>query len=1035
MIKSGPSNVKKFQFFEVIKESSVAPPEDQEIDEPDKDKNIPIHLQKSNISINNVSVAGARQMHAINGLVFINGKAIHKKEGKNIRESLVLKILDNKIIDEYRVYNGVYYDFSIKIFEEIPYFVIVGGNFNEYIIDGQKELFMTTFIKIYNATKFIEDKTGRMPVPPGLGPTDEPYPDLLVKRIKLLKRLSDDKLVCDTEGDKMEGYESFQNINAFSISDNFTHAAVSLDKGGILLIYGKPNMLECSTKEMKMIYLPKIMVKDREAHITNLNFVNLRLNNYMKRILYASTANSVYYYIWDYEVEKYSTAENRIELKELNQDGKGAYSGCIDIKDRYLLMGSSMDDFIGEYENLEFGKTWFFDGKKTIVKYYNEYIVFVIFGETESSLQIYDKTNQFFVYYDVGHKKIIGVCSDENNYLYAFYEETPVKKYIAKLREKKTKEKFDIFFEKKFFDDAVIYAENLGFNKQKISEISLKRAEYEYSKGDFRKSIDEYIKTINYYEPSNVIQKYLEQSKLDYLIKYLEAIVDNIDFKIKALEDYKNYTTLLLNCYITQEEFHKLKEFIDQKGKYFSEDIIKTVIKVCLQAEKIDIALSIAKKNKLIEEYLKILIIKLNRYGEAIDILEESEQNDLKVTNKDKIDLYYKFGEYFLKTEGEKEDYSDKFFNSVSKFIENNQTVLDKKDIVKLIEIFVDSSKYFTILFEKMDSFHLDYEQDMIHRRIELCLEEGEIDKNKDKIIEIIKDERYAGKYDCQYLVMLFKNKNFLQGVEALSEYHKFNNELLSIYMDRKDYEKIINLCKNQGSTNPSLWYVSLDFFMNKEFRQSLNNEEIGTLNKYLKEFLQKLLESDAMLSIKILEIINEKNNDISLGILNDFFNKAIEMEDKCIEEQKKRYDNYNTQINDVTNEIKDLNTKAYTTDLNKCSECSMPMSLPFMIFECGHKFHNLCLGINKNINGKYNCRKCKEKKNKVIEDIRYNKNYYNSVYNYDKLEKELNKNKSNKDKIDFIHTLYGKGLFNLGAIKDNLIGKETEKEKEKKIE
>ena len=31
-----------------------------------------------------------------------------------IRESLVMKILDNKIIDEYRVYNGVYYDFSIK---------------------------------------------------------------------------------------------------------------------------------------------------------------------------------------------------------------------------------------------------------------------------------------------------------------------------------------------------------------------------------------------------------------------------------------------------------------------------------------------------------------------------------------------------------------------------------------------------------------------------------------------------------------------------------------------------------------------------------------------------------------------------------------------------------------------------------------------------------------------------------------------------------------------------------------------------------
>ena len=44
-------------------------------------------------------------------------------------------------------------------------------------------------------------------------------------------------------------------------------------------------------------------------------------------------------------------------------------------------------------------------------------------------------------------------------------------------------------------------------------------------KGDFKKSIDEYIKKINCYEPSNVIQKYLEKSKLDYLIKYLETIL------------------------------------------------------------------------------------------------------------------------------------------------------------------------------------------------------------------------------------------------------------------------------------------------------------------------------------------------------------------------------------------------------------------------------------------------------------------------------------------------------------------------------
>ena len=270
-------------------------------------------------------------------------------------------------------------------------------------------------------------------------------------------------------------------INAFSVSDNFTHAGVSLDKGGILLIYRKPNLIECNIKDMKMIYLPKIIVNEREAHITNLNFAELLVKNETIQILYGITANSVYYYCWKSESEKYSL-ENKIILNELNQDKKGAYSGCIDVKNKYLLMGSSNDDFI-EYKNLEFSKTWFFDGKKTIVKYFNEYLLFVIFGETESSLQIYDKKYQYFVYYYVGPKKITGVCFDPNNYIYIFIEENQNnKKYIYKLKEKSNQEKFEIFFEKKFFVDVILYAENCGFGKNKIYEIHLKKAEYEYTK-------------------------------------------------------------------------------------------------------------------------------------------------------------------------------------------------------------------------------------------------------------------------------------------------------------------------------------------------------------------------------------------------------------------------------------------------------------------------------------------------------------------------------------------------------------------------
>jgi len=1013
MIKSGASNVRKFQFFDIQKESTIIPEVPEEINYP---PDTPIHLQESNISINNVTISGAHQMHAINGLVFINGKAIHKKEGKMIRESLIMKIYNNKIIDEYRIYNGVYYDFSIKIFQSKPYFVIIGGNFNEYIIDGQKELFMVSSIKIYNALPFIKNKEERIEVPPNLGPTDEPYKKLLVKRIKLLKRLSDDKLICDeSEEDKMEGYESFQNINAFHMSDNFTHAAVSLDKGGILLIYGKPNLLECNAKDMKMIYLPKIIVNEREAHITNLNFAELNVKNESFQILYATTANSVYYFCWKGENERYYyNLENKIILKELNQDRKGAYSGCIDVKNKYLLMGSSNDDFIGEYENLEFSKTWFFDGKKTIVKYFHNYLLFVIFGETESSLQIYDKKYQYFVYYYVGPKKITGVCFDSDNYIYVFIEEAQSKKRIVKLKEKSNQEKFQIFFEKKFFVDAVLYAENCGFDKNKISEIYLKKAEYEYSKGDFSSSIEEYIKTINYYKPSHVIQKFLEKSKMDFLIKYLEAIVNNIDFRIRDSEEHKNYTTLLLNCYIMQDDFEKLKSYIEQKGNFFSQEIMKSTINICLDTDNINLAIEFAKKFKLIEEYLRILIIKLNKYEEAIDIIENPEKYEIKISNQDKIDLYFKFSEYFLS----KDEFNEKYFSLVSNFIENNVSVLDKKDIIKLIEIFIDSDKFFKILFEKIDLLHLNYEKEIIHKRIELYFQEN-FEDNKENVLQIIKNEKYIGKYDSQYLMILFKHYNFNEGIQLLCEVNKYNQDLLMIYIQKKEYKNIILLCEKFGKNNISLWYRSLDFFIGKEFRKNLRQEEIDILNNYLEEFLIKLLESEAFIDLNILEIINDKNGDIPLNLINKFINEALEKQYKLISEQEKKFNEYDTQINSTVDEIKNIKTKAIVINFDKCCECSLPINLPFIIFKCGHAYHNLCFYSHFNLTNEkiLFCLKCREKKVKIeneYRNIKINSKDYDDI---NKFENELNKH---MDKLDFMDQLYGKGLLDIGPIEEN---------------
>ena len=144
------------------------------------------------------------------------------------------------------------------------------------------------------------------------------------------------------------------------------------------------------------------------------------------------------------------------------------------------------------------------------------------------------------------------------------------------------------------------------------------------------------------------------------------------------------------------------------------------------------------------------MITKLNKYDEALDIIENPDKNQFQITTHDKIDLYYKFSNYFLS----KENFDEKFFSSVSKFIENNAIGIEKKDLNKLIDIFIEYDKFFKILFEKIGTLQLNYEKNMIHKRIELYIQDG-LEENKNNILQIIRNEKFVEKYDTQYLNMI----------------------------------------------------------------------------------------------------------------------------------------------------------------------------------------------------------------------------------------------------------------------------------------
>ena len=125
---SWSSDMKKFNFFEEKKYkdlSNIQIIEEEDDDDNMKTKNeneIKNKQEIDTININNISISGPREIHAINGLLFINGKLIHDKDGKMIRENLIMKILDNKIIDLYRIFNFSIINLTYT-FKRFQYFI------------------------------------------------------------------------------------------------------------------------------------------------------------------------------------------------------------------------------------------------------------------------------------------------------------------------------------------------------------------------------------------------------------------------------------------------------------------------------------------------------------------------------------------------------------------------------------------------------------------------------------------------------------------------------------------------------------------------------------------------------------------------------------------------------------------------------------------------------------------------------------------------------------------------------------------------
>ena len=962
------SSMKKYQFFE------------ESLDKTNQNVNNASN-KTSSLTLNDISPSGINQMQAIEDILFICGKAIHKINSQILRESLILKIINNKIYDEYRMFNKLYYDFKIKYFKDKFYFIVLGGDLIRFVKDKKEDELMVTSIKIYEAYHFIEPKYDKY-IDDNID--GENYSKSLIKKIEILKKIDENEFILGLNtNDKSQyaNYESFQNVISLTIDSNFTHIAISSIKGDIILISGYPDLIQCDKNKIRMEFLPKIIPKNREIFISNIEFTSyISKNNSNKIILYASTSSSVYYYQWKEEINSSRANENRnIKLKTLIED-KGAYNSCLNSNNNFLIIALTNDNYLLEYKNLTLENSYYFEGNKIFINYFKEYILLITSNIKYTTIQIYDKNNNFLLYSNTTKRKILSVCCTQE-FIYIFLEESQNKKYIVKIKEKENKIKFEIFYSKNEYDLATDYALKIKCHPSKLAEISRRYAEYEYSKGDYEIAIKQYIKTINYLEPNTVIEKFLEKNKLDYLILYLEALQNNEEFQKSLINNNNNINGqdgnkinniylvgLLFNCYIVQEKLDKFKFFLKGKNKKDNYNIIKTAIDICIESNNINLAIEIAHNKNMTEEIIHILIFKQNKISEALDILlpiikTNKINNDIineELIVKEKLNLIIKYGQYFLiENNGE---IPDLFFNRVSSFIEGKKMYLEQKDIFKIIQIFMVSDKYFKIFFDKIETYGIEYDEKIIQRRIELFLEEKD-ENYKLNILKMLKDKKYMNKFNKENLMILFKYNKFKEGINMLKEISNQKQDLIQFYIENKNYDKLIEIIDNiilnnekieekniNDKFNPDLSFIViiLKFFISQKNKNAGKKVDI-----YIKNILNKISNSSELFfSHDFIKILYELNNEFSLDDLNIYINNIINKENLSLSTALYHLKEINKSLEKTEKDIHSIKTEAIKFKLNKCNYCNMTINFPCVFFYCGHSFHQTCLnGIKNNIN------------------------------------------------------------------------------------
>ena len=939
---------------------------------------------------------------------YVAGKLKNNKENKDFFR--IFKVcLDKQIIEDYNPFTDSIIDFDIIDNEGRLFLVALGTDLSNTDEKPQSE------VKIEeNNEKAIKEIIVK-PSPNSI-PSIKIY-DLSNQHLIQLEEINEekkfkpediiylihkkDKPLDFYKGNDLSGltdaYKPLTNISNFGVSPRFNAISFSIYSSLIEI------KIDLFKRDKKDKYKFSLVNTPNKQIITNIKYV---MTN--DCFLYFTTKDSIYYK---------KSGETKLNIIGDEQVHSGANPHNFDINLKRDVIISTPDTNLIEYytyNNGNYEKIDKIEVEKPIrfIQHYKRYYLFALYEDNKPILCIYDpKTISFASFASLS---TFDDSFKQTNILFT----SSKKKEIICLKEIDNKKKFDIFYERQFYDFAYDYGSIIGLDKSQLSEIAKAHAEFLYEKKkDFSNSIEKYKLTINYLDPNYVIKKFLEDSKKNYLIKYLEELQINEQFK-KSCNNKRliDFTSMLLNCYIKQKQIEKLKDFVE-KQNIDDEVIINTTIEVCKETNNIDLALSLAKRKNMDDIYIQILIEIKKDYKGSLEYI-----NKIKDIRK-KFNILTNYGKKLLEKKEISEQVNLIISNLIFDIININRENKDDKTInlkyEKIISIYLskENEDKLEILLEKiMEKEKQNCPKEIIISAIELYInkykEKEKIEKNSgneyvNKIKNILK--KNSNNIDKNNLLMSFKILGYEEGIEELYKIMDLDKALLRLYMERNDYKKINEFCRDSKKKNldkniiMNNWQQALNYYL--EISNEMNKNEIS---EYIIEILDYLSKQEGFSPMNLLDLLEkaskEENKVIEIKEIKNYFKNWIKLKKECLAEDKIKAEENIKKIEEYDKNVKDIKTSAKKYNINRCSSCKDSLDFPFIYFICGHGYHQSCLDYDH-----YECPVCKSKKDQILNKLDEGKIY---IQDPSKYNEELN-NENEGTKFDLFANVLGKGIFN----------------------